>query len=158
MSPLQDKERLMQAFDQVREKMRAALPGIDPHMVIYPKWTIKEMLAHLTGWDDATITALRAYNAGQPTPILALRGINFYNAQTVGERANLQYEQVVREWELVREQLKAILNDFPAEKLGDQIVSPWGEILTVAQLIAIMVDHEEEHAEVVQERRKEIAR
>ena len=151
---MQDKAHLMRAFDQAREKMRAVLPGIDTHMEIYPNWTIKETLAHLAGWDDATIAALRAFGAGQPSPLLALRGIDFYNAQTVAERTDLQYEQIVQEWELVREQLKAILNDLPAERLGDKIVSPWGPITTVARLVTIMADHEEEHAAVVQELRK----
>ena len=148
---MQDKAHLMQAFDEAREKMRAALPGIDTHMEIYPNWTIKEMLAHLAGWDDATIIALRAFSAGQAPPLLALRGIDFYNAQTVAERADLKYEQIVQEWELVREQLKAILNDLPAERLGDKLVSTWGPIMTVARLVAIMADHEEEHAAVVHE-------
>ncbi len=151
---MQDKVQLMRAFDQAREKMRAVLPDIDLHMEIYPNWTIKEVLAHLAGWDDATITALRAFSAGQPTPLFALRGIDFYNAQTVAERAGLQYEQIVQEWELAREQLKAILNDLPAERLGDKLVSPWGPIMSVARLVAIMADHEEEHASVVQELRK----
>ncbi len=146
-----DKAQLMQAFDQAHDQMRAVLPGIDCCMEIYPSWTIKEMLAHLAGWDDATIATLRAFSAGQPTPLLALRGIDAYNAQTVAERADLKYEQTVQEWELVREQLKAILNDLPAERLGDKIVSPWGPITTVARLIAIIADHEEEHAVVVQE-------
>ncbi len=152
---MQDKAQLMQAFDHARDRMRALLPGIDCSMEIYPGWTIKEMLAHLAGWDDATLMSLRAFVAGQPPPLPALRGIDAYNAQTVAERADLHYEQIVQEWELVREQLKAILNDLPAERLGDKIVAPWGPIATVAELIAVMVDHEEEHAAIVQESIKE---
>jgi hypothetical protein len=151
---MQDKAQLMRVFDWAHEKMRAVLPGIDCCMEIYPNWTIKEMLAHLVGWDDATAMTLRAFGAGQPTSRLAVRGIDAYNAQIVAERADLQYEQIVREWELVREQLKAILNDLPAERLGDMIVSPWGPVMTVARLVAIIAYHEVEHAVVVQELRK----
>jgi len=42
----------------------------------------------------------------------------------------------------------------PAERLGDKIVSPWGRILTVAELVTITAEHEEEHATVVQDLRK----
>ena len=113
------------------------------------EWTIKELLAHLAGWDDATILALQAYSRGETPPLLAVRGINFYNAQTVAERANLDLAQITQEWEMVREQLLNVIADFPPEKLEEQILSPWGPMLTVAQLIQIMSEHEEEHAEAI---------
>jgi hypothetical protein len=50
--------------------------------------------------------------------LLAVRGINFYNAQTVAERANLDLMQIIREWEMVREQLLSLLVDLPPEKLS----------------------------------------
>jgi hypothetical protein len=145
------KTTLMQEFDQARNHMRGLLVDLDTQLEIYPEWTIKELLAHLAGWDDATILALQAHSRGETPPMLAMRGITFYNAQTVGERANLNLSQIIREWEMVREQLLAILTDLPDEKLNDTIVSPWGQPLTVAELVKIMADHEEEHAEAIQE-------
>ena len=146
--------KLLEEFEQARQKTRRQLEGIDLQMEIYPNWTVKELLAHLAGWDDATVVALQAHNQGETTPLLALRGIDAYNTQTVGERAELGYEQIVGEWELVREQLVAILHELPLEQLSDRIVSPWGPMLSVERLIRIMVEHEEEHAEVLEERRK----
>jgi hypothetical protein len=145
---------LLNEFEQARQKIRRQLDGIDIHMEIYPNWTVKELLAHLAGWDDATIVALQAHSQGETTPQLALRGIDAYNVQTVGERAGLGYEQIVLEWELVREQLVAILQKLPLEQLSDRIVSPWGPMLSVEELICIMIEHEEEHADVLEERRK----
>ena len=146
------KDQLMQEFDQARTHMRQALDAVDSKMEIYPEWTIKEMLAHLAGWDDATIQALKAYSCGNEPPLLAMRGIDFYNSQTVGERAGLNMPQIIREWEMVREQLLAILAALPEEKLGDLIVSPWGKTLTVANLVRIMAEHEEEHALAILEK------
>lgn len=145
---------LLNEFEQARQKTRRQLEGIDVYMEIYPNWTVKELLAHLAGWDDATIVALQAHSQGEATPLLALRGIDAYNEQTVGERSNLDYAQIVQEWDLVREQLVAILKELPPEQLKDRIVSPWGPMLNVEQLIRIMIEHEEEHAEVLEERRK----
>jgi hypothetical protein len=147
-----NKTQLMQEFDQARNHMRQLLTDIDTKLEIYPEWTIKELLAHLAGWDDATILALQAHARGEAPPLLAMRGINFYNAQTVGERAGLNLAQIIREWEMVREQLLAILNELPEEQLADMIVSPWGQTLSVAQLVQIMAEHEEEHAVAIQER------
>ncbi len=147
-------DSLIREFEQARLKTRRQLEGIDCSMEIYPGWTVKELLAHLAGWDDATIAALQAHNQGESTPLLALRGIDAYNEQTVGERSELDYAQIVKEWELVREQLVALLQALPPEQLGDKIVSPWGPQVSVEELVRIMIEHEEEHAEVLEERRK----
>lgn len=147
-------QKLLLDFEHARQKTRRQLEGIDVCMEIYPNWTVKELLAHLAGWDDATIVALQAHSQGEATPLLALRGIDAYNEQTVGERSNMDYAQIVQEWDLVREQLVAILKELPPEQLKDRIVSPWGPMLSVEQLIRIMIEHEEEHAEVLEERRK----
>lgn len=43
--------------------MRTAIEGLDLHVEIYPGWTLKEVLAHITGWDDAAIASLHAHLA-----------------------------------------------------------------------------------------------
>jgi hypothetical protein len=141
--------QFVKRLTQAREEVQALLPDIDIHMEIYPGWTIKEMLAHLAGWDDATILALKAYIAGEPPPTPADRGLDAYNAQTIAERSGLNYDQIVREWEWVRGQLIPILYQIEEEKLGTIIVSPWGDSMTIAHLLNIMIEHEEEHAEVI---------
>jgi len=146
------KMQFIKRLTQARNEVRALLPGIDIHMKIYPAWTIKEVLAHLAGWDDATILALKAYITGEIPPTPADRGIDPYNAQTVAERSSLNYDQIVREWELVREQLIPILHQIDEEKLGVVIVSPWGDTITIEGLLNIMIRHEEEHAKVIRER------
>jgi len=149
---MQNKAQLIKQFNQAREGVRTLLPDIDVHMQIYPEWTIKEVLAHLAGWDDATIMALRAFVAHDPPAVPAIKGIDPYNSQTVAERAELGYEQIVSEWELIREQLIKVLENLPDEKLPATIVSPWGPSMTVTDLINIMIEHEEEHAEVIKTR------
>ena len=148
------KARIIADFEKTRQKTRRQLEGIDVDLEICPNWTVKELLAHLAGWDEATIATLQAHHQGETTPLLALRGIDAYNEQTVSERAELGYEQVVKEWELVREQLVELLQALPPEQLNDRVVSPWGTMLSVEELVSIMIEHEEEHAEVLEERRK----
>ncbi len=153
---MKDKTTLLQEFEHVRNHMRTALASANPHLSIYPEWTMRELLAHLAGWDDATIQALQALEAGQEPPLLAVRGINSYNAQSVAERRELDYAQIVKEWELVRDQLVKIFAGMPEERLAQRVVTPWGAIMPVASMIQVMIDHEEEHAEAVEERIKKV--
>jgi len=141
-----DKAELMAQLDAAREEMRAVLDGMDIHIEIYPGWTIKHVLAHIAGWDDAVIASLRAHAGGQEPATPAVRGIDFYNAQSVATREALSYEHVVKEWALAREQFKAALDALPPEKLAEPLLFPWGPTGTVAQLVRIFAEHELDHA------------
>jgi hypothetical protein len=147
-----DKTLLTEQFNQARTELRELLPNIDLKMEIYPGWTIKEVIAHLAGWDDATILALDAFVAHLPPPTPAIKGLDSYNEQTVEERVDLGYEQIVREWELIREQLIKVFGNLPDEMLATSIVSPWGLTMTVEQLLKIMINHEKEHADAIRTR------
>lgn len=148
---MEEKARLIRDLDEAREKMRAVLVDIDREVEIYPHWQIKHVLAHIAGWDDAVIASLHAHAAGEDPATPAIRGIDFYNAQTVAEREALSYDLIVKEWELSREQFKSIIREMSPEKLGVPLVFPWGGTGTVAQIVEIFAEHEIEHAEEIQQ-------
>jgi uncharacterized protein (TIGR03083 family) len=147
---MDEKARLIQQLDDAREKLQAVLAGIDPQTEIYPNWTLKELFAHLTGWDEAVTSSLRAHAGGEEPAALATLGIDVYNKESVETRDALSYEQTVKECELAREQLKAALHEMPSEKLVEPLLYPWGPTGTVARLITIFVHHDLEHAEEIQ--------
>ena len=149
---MHNKTELVQHFIRARNQVRALLPEIDVKMEIYPGWTIKEVLAHLSGWDDATILAIQKFTTSEPPLMTAIRGIDFYNSQTIAEREDLSYEQIVREWEWVREQLIPMLHQLTEKELATVITAPWGTTLSIFELLNIMVEHEEEHTRIIQKR------
>lgn len=155
---MEKKTQYIRQLDTARANMQAEIVGIDVQMEIYPGWTIKHVLAHIAGWDDAVTTSLRAHASGDEPGALAAAGIDAYNAQSVATRAVLNYEQVVREWELARKQLKTTINEMPPEKLEAELLFPWGRRGTIAQIVVIFANHEDEHAHEIQERKAARAR
>ncbi|HRE48610.1 MAG TPA: maleylpyruvate isomerase N-terminal domain-containing protein [Aggregatilineales bacterium] len=146
MSDLADHEHLIQGLTHAHQTIKMLVDAIAPKAsILYPGWSIKEFLAHLTGWDEAGIACIRAYLDKRVAGVPAYRGLNFYNAQSVTEREALSYEQVYREWELAREQLKATLQTVSSENLHTAILSPWGSQTTIAAMIQILIDHADEH-------------
>lgn len=141
---------LIQHLDQAREKMRRVQAGVDEHLLIYPGWTSKHILAHIAGWDDATRAALAAHTA-QSIYVTPALDADSYNAISVAERENLTYAQVVREWEAAREQLKAELVNLPPEKLAEHLLFPWGETGTLTQLYEELAQHEAGHARIIEQ-------
>jgi len=143
--------RLIRQLDTARQQMRVALIGFARQTEVYPRWTVKQLLAHVAGWDDAATSSLRAHAGGAEPATPAASGIDEYNVHSVETRDALNYEQVVAEWELARDQLKLALFEMPAERFAERLLYPWGRSGTIARLVAILADHEEEHAEEIRQ-------
>jgi hypothetical protein len=147
---MDDRMQLIEQLDNARQMMHNIVDEIDPDLEIYEGWTIKDLLAHLTGWDDSTIASLEAHIAGDAPATPAARGIDYYNTQTVETRQSLDLEHVLREWEFTRERLKKLILEMPRDKIEQTLVVAWGSTGTVRELVQIFAEHEEEHAVEIQ--------
>ncbi len=146
-------DQLIAELDRAREVMRALLRDLEAAHAqsreLYPTWTIKELLAHIAGWDDACIASLQAFSQGDVPATPAARGIDLYNASTVAEREALPLEHVIMEWEKTREIFKQAIREVPAEKIAERFVFPWGQQGTLEQMVMVFVEHETEQAEEI---------
>jgi hypothetical protein len=146
-------DQMIAELDQAREIMRTLLRDLEAtHAAsreLYPTWTIKELLAHITGWDDACIASLEAHSQGDVPTTPAARGIDLYNQSTVAERESLPLDQIIREWELTREVFKHFIRTLPPEKVDQPFVFPWGPKGSLVEMVKVFAEHEQEHAEEV---------
>lgn len=151
---MDEKERLIEELDKSRQLFYTVVDKInkiDRDMIIYPPWTIKHVLAHLTGWDDATTSSLRAHASGQDQVTPAAEGFDIYNAYSVSTREELDYDHTCREWDLARTELKDMIQAMPPEKFEEKLIYPWGQLGTISKLVAVMYEHEAEHAEEIEQ-------
>jgi len=148
---MQGKDHLIRQLDQARQALLAILEMIPSGSEIYPTWKLKELLAHLAGWDEAAIASIQAYMAGEAPVTPAGVGINAYNAQSVACRASLSLEQVRVECEQRREGLKALIRQMEEGQLNAPLVLPWKGTGSVAQIVEIYAEHELEHAAELRE-------
>lgn len=145
---MNQKEELIQRYEKSRAVMLAQLEKIDQDRKIYPLWTVREILAHLSGWDDATISFIRTIlEGGQPGLTLAAQGIDVYNAESVSTRDGLDYDHIYHEYLETRRVLLDLMRQIPEEQVTQPYVLPWGGYGTLVDMVKIFVPHEEEHAE-----------
>jgi hypothetical protein len=144
---MDEREELIQELDQARSILLELLADVPPDIEIYPGWTLRQFYAHLTGWDAVVTASLREHAAGRVPATPVVNGINAYNAESVHTRETLDYEHIVKEWKLARDEFKATIRDFPPERLTEPLLFPWGRSGSVRQLVEILVEHEgDEHA------------
>lgn len=148
---MENRELLLQRLQDAREKMRQVVQRADMLREIYPHWRMKQIIDHLTGWDDATLVSFRHHlEHGVPyTP--ATRGIDDYNARTVTERETLDLAHSLQEWEVTRAQLIELIRSAPQDMYETPFIFPWGNAGTIEQLALIFIEHEEDHAKEISE-------
>jgi len=147
---MSQRAELITTLENSRAKMIMHLEEIDKTRKISPLWTIREMLAHLSGWDDAVIAFIQSLMEGKIPATPAVRGVDVYNAETVSTREGLDYDHIYREYLETRKVLHQLLQEIPEEKITEQHVLPWGEPGTLVDMINIFGPHEAEHARDVE--------
>jgi hypothetical protein len=143
---LDEREKLLQHLDVSRQEIEDLFATVAVEREIYPGWTKKEIISHLTGWEDGSLQSVRAMLAGAPPSVpVALRGPDYYNEQSVIERADLTYDQVIREWRLARQEFSNLVRAMSPEQFTTKLVFPWGLDGTVTDALLGLLSHEQEH-------------
>jgi hypothetical protein len=148
---MSDKEIYIKRYEAARTEMREIVRLAKGNPTIYQPWRMKEVLDHITGWDDAVIASIKSFLAGEVPATPASRGIDAYNAETVTSREAIPYEVTQREWEASRTELLDLLHKMTDEQLHTPFGFPWGDSGTIEDLVEIFTKHEETHAKEIRE-------
>jgi hypothetical protein len=142
------KQELLRAqLHESRVRLETYLPKIAPGKEIYPGWDIKDILAHIAGWDEAILKTLQAHVTDKKQVITVKEGINNYNRQSVAARKGFEYKKILEEFHELRRLILDIIAGMTDAKLAQPFTSPWGQEVTVKDLVNIFSEHEDEHAE-----------
>ena len=148
---MSDRDTYIERYENAREEMREILKLAHGNPTIYEPWRMKEVLDHITGWDDAVIASIKSFLAGEVPATPASRGIDAYNADTVSSRETIPYEVTQREWEVSRSALLNLLPKMSDEQLHTAFILPWGAHGTIEDLVETFTEHEETHAKEIRE-------
>jgi hypothetical protein len=144
-----DQEVFVKRLSESRNELEELIGKVNFHKEIYPGWTIKDLLAHIAGWDEVVLKTLKAHAAGEVPTITVKNGIDAFNLESVKARKDLPYDVVFEEFNSSRKMILETILEMPNEKIKESLISPWGQKQTVSDLVDIFSEHELEHAEDV---------
>jgi hypothetical protein len=144
------KQQLIAELDKSRQRLTEVLSHADEQREIYPTWKLKQVLDHIAGWDDAVIASIHAHARGEVPAVTAPRGIDYYNAETVTTREALPLTTTRMEFEATRLTLKELILSLTDEQYERSFIAPWGREITVAHLVEIFIEHENDHAQEIE--------
>lgn len=135
------KDTLAQSFECMVETLEQA----DEDVEIYAGWTVKELVAHLIGWDTATANSLSSFIQGGVPDVVSINGVDAYNAETLAQYAGLSLGQLVEEWQNERQRLLDTMTALEESQLKAKINFPWGGRDTVSKMLFYLANHDTKH-------------
>src|SRR4030042_6708711 len=137
-------------MEQARCRLNATLDKVTPQADVYPSWKVKQLLDHITGWDELVAYAFRAHSRGEIPARMLPQGVDGFNAESVKARTELSLENSRQAYDAAREEVLKALREMPAEIITQKLPAPWGGMCTVASVLRIFASHELEHAEHIE--------
>jgi hypothetical protein len=139
---------LLNRLDEEWRGFRESFAGLPEAEMTLPgvtgNWSVKDILAHVTTWEEEAIKYLPVIAAGKRPPryLTMYGGIDAFNARMTGEKAKLSLDEVVGQFEAVHARLVALVQDAPADQVA-------GDTRWRRRLRADTYGHYPRHAEAI---------
>ena len=151
-----DQAELIAGLIDVREQIIAAATALPPDQqdeVFLGVWSVKDLLAHLAGWDYANIEAVDAILAGRLPAFYAHhdRGWKSYNAQLVATYRRDDIAELIRLMRESHHRFVERLRTVPDEEFHrDRGLRAGRYKVTIGRLMRVELGDEREHLEQLQ--------
>jgi hypothetical protein len=143
---MMNKTELLRGLQEEYQNWQTLLDQIGPARMDQPgvagHWSIKDIVAHLTGWRRRTVARLQAVQQDQPEPPppwpAHLETDDEINEWIYQSHQAYSVNEVLAESHQVFQQLLTAIEGIPEEVLADANRFPWleGQLLTASALFA----------------------
>lgn len=148
------KEKALKSLARSREALQQAIQGLsEDEMTQVPVegvWTIKDVLGHLTSWEEALLQPLRRYADGGPFDGQVIEDYLTWNDEQAALKKDLSLGAILDELTSVRQKLVATADRLSDRQYEQQVPFPWGEMGTVDKALQGLSLHEREHLRSIQ--------
>jgi hypothetical protein len=145
-----DRHAVLDRLNAARAELLLGIKGLDETTMttlpIAGTWTIKEVLAHLSGWESWHLAAIRQALAGTAPDFSPLQDRDSFNRRLLEERRGWTVTEILDELDSNRTALEELLLEMPEESLfraGPMRGPQWENL---AGWLRVAREHEEEHA------------
>lgn len=160
----QAKKDLISGYLTTRASILAAaeaLPEEACRMAFVGEWTVRELLAHLSGWDYTFLEAFQQILEGRLPDFFSQYDHNWqrFNYRTVRRYRRNSLEETIQGVRESQAKLAAFLERLPSQKFYEDcgICTDNGYHVTISGLMESLVHEEQEHLEQILDFKRSLA-
>jgi hypothetical protein len=118
------RRRLLKHLDSAWMTFRESYSGLSPSILITPgvtrSWSVKDIIAHVTTWEEEALKHLPAILKGGRPPRYSVvyGGIDAFNALMTAKKADLSLTEILKEQEHVHRHVVALVEHAPEDALA----------------------------------------
>jgi hypothetical protein len=151
-------EEIIAGLIEARRQILDTVSTLSPEKqdeIFLGSWAIKDLLAHLVGWDYANIDAVKDIRAGKPPRVLEQWDPNWvkYNAELVRQYKRDNWVELLDSIQQSHHALIEIVRAIPAEDVEKYfgIRSPSGTNVTVELFLQFEIEDEGRHYQQIRD-------
>ena len=115
-----DKPQLLQRLENAWETIKESYAGLSDSQLMEPgvmgNWSVKDILAHVTTWEEESLKYLPLIIAGgRPPPYMQYGGIDAFNAQMTEQKRGLALSEVLSQLDETHRRLIDYIRSVPEE-------------------------------------------
>jgi uncharacterized damage-inducible protein DinB len=140
--------RLLQAIEGLSRRELTELP-------IYEGWTIKDVLAHVVGWDQRVLKTLPLMLQNRASEVASVE-VDDFNRESVQSWRDKSLAEVLSEVQSTHQRILEILSNLDPKEI-DMRRERHERIITIrSYVIDVMIEHDREHAAEIELWRKNL--
>ena len=143
------KRELIAGLDERRAEARAFVESLPPQLPVHDDsdWAVRDLIIHLTALEADVIVAMQNTIDGEAFSV-NLRGhasvTDLYELRR-RDLVNHSWDELLAEWERVRNQLRGVVLAFPAEMMQTRFSTPFFQDYNLPELVHACGTHEGVH-------------
>src|SRR6266545_1353510 len=115
-------ERLKRTLDAAWAALQESYAGLPDNRLIEPgvidAWSVKDVLAHITTWEEEALKYLPVIaEGGRPPRYAAVGGIDAFNARMTESKRGLSLAEVRAQLEQTHRELRGVVESAPPDQL-----------------------------------------
>ena len=129
------------------------ISGLSPdeltHIQVEGVWTTKDLLGHITAWDQTLLEPLSKFVNGGAFTARVIPDHDVWNHAQASQRAAWSYSKIFDEMKTTRKELLGLTEKISEAQWIQTFLAPWGDRNNLIEMISGLAWHEEEHTKSI---------
>lgn len=118
-----NRAQLLQRLDTAWQALQDSYAGLPESRLVEPgvtgEWSVRDILAHVTTWDEEALKYLPLIlTGGRPPRYAAVGGIDAFNARMTEQKRDLPLAEVLRQLEETHQRLRVFIQTVPEDQFA----------------------------------------